>query len=94
MNCCFIIILLLLCKNGNSSCGNSCIEPRRRTADSCRPVCDNSCQESGNGCTRTQTVITRTECDANSCANNASDGFGVNRYSMYGVDDNDCGCRN
>ena len=88
MNCCFIIILLLLLGHGNSSCGSNCIEPRRRAKNTRDTGCDHDC-------TRTQTVITRTECDMNSCpVNMTSDTFVNNRYSMYNTDNNDCGCRN
>ena len=90
MNCCFIIILLLLLGNGNSSCGSNCIEPRRRAKNTRDTGCDHDC-------TRTQTVITRTECDTDSCScnmNMATDNYGSNRYSMYNMKDDDCGCRN
>lgn len=99
MNCCWIIILLLLL--GNSDCGscqnrrcdddcdNSCRDSRR---DMRRDECDNDCDKN---CTRTQTVITRTECDTNSRTTNmTSDSFGSNRYSMYNMENDDCGCRN
>lgn len=95
MNCCVIIILLLLCGKGNTSCGCSCIEPRRNCRNVCRDVCDKGCDDMVSNCTRTQTVITRTECDTNSCQSNmASDSFGNSRYSMYNMDKDDCGCRN
>lgn len=95
MNCCSIIILLLLLGNGNNSCGSSCIEPRKRTENVRRNVCDRDCDDSVSNCTRTQTVITRTECDTNSCQSNmTSDSFGNSRYSMYNMDKDDCGCRN
>ena len=95
MNCCCLIILLLLLGNGNSACGNSCVQPRRRSSNVYRAVCDDNCSDSVSNCTRTQTVITRTECDSNSCAGNmASDNYGSNRYSMYNMNDDDCDCRN
>ena len=93
MNCCCLIILLLLLGNCNSSCGSSCIEPRRRSGKSCRNICDNDCDKSASNCKRTQTVIRRTECDTNSCGSNmTSDSYGNNRYSMYNMDNDDCGC--
>lgn len=99
MNCCFIIILLLLLGNcncgsgwnniGSNSCSNDCRDSRR---DSRRDERDSDCD---NNCTRTQTVITRTECDTNSRTSNmASDSYANNRYSMYNMDNDDCGCRN
>lgn len=101
MNCCFIIILLLLCgKCGNSnssSCGDGCIQPRRRSSNVCRTDCDDKCGDAVSNCTRTQTVITRTECDTDSCScnmNMSSDNYGTNRYSMYNMKDDDCSCRN
>ena len=101
MNCCFIIILLLLCgkcgNGNNSSCGNSCIQPRRRSSNVGRSECNDNSSDSGLNCTRTQTVITRTECDTDSCScnmNMATDNYGSNRYSMYNMKDDDCGCRN
>ena len=96
MNCCFIIILLLLCGKGQASCdkssnccGSSCIQPRR----SASKVCDD------NDCQRTQTVITKTEREKDSCPCNmnmamATENFGPSRYSMYNMKDEDCGCRN
>ena len=101
MNCCIIIILLLLCGKGNASCvnscGNNCIQPRRRSSDVYRTDCDDKCGDSVSNCTRTQTVVTRTECDLDSgtCnTNKATDNFGQSRYSMYNMKDDDCGCRN
>lgn len=95
MNCCCLIILLLLLGNGNSSCGNSCVQPRRCSTNVGRSVCDDDNSDSVGNCTRTQTVITRTECDTNSCAGNmSSDNYGSNRYSLYNMKDDDCGCRN
>lgn len=97
MNCCSIIILLLLLGNCNSSCGSSCIEPRRHAENVRRNSCDNDSDSSAGNCTRTQTVITRTECDTDSCScnmNMTSDNYGQSRYSMYNMKDDDCGCRN
>lgn len=94
MNCCIIIILLLLCGkcgSGNtSSCGDSCIQPRRRPSNGCGMGCDDDCGDSVSNCTRT-------EFDKDSCScnmNMATDNFGQNRYSMYNMKDDDCGCRN
>ena len=68
MNCCFIVLLLLVLGNCNSSCQSSCIEPRRNT---------------------------RTECDTNPCVNSIlSDNLRDNRFSKFGMDNDDCGCRN
>ena len=94
MNCCSIIILLLLLGNCNSSCKSNYIEPRRNARNECKNVCNNDCSDSVNDCTRTQTVITRTECDTNTCNNMAADTYVGNRYSMYNMDNDDCGCRN
>lgn len=95
MNCCFIIILLLLCGKGNTSCNNSCIQPRRNVVNDCRPDCDDFCEDAVSNCTRTQTVVTRTECDMDSCSRNmATDNYVSNHYSMYNMKDDDCGCRN
>ena len=101
MNCCVIIILLLLCGKGNTSCengcGNNCIQPRRRSLNMRGMDCDNNCGDSVSNCTKTQTVITRTECDMDSgtCnVNMTTDNYGQSRYSMYNMKDDDCGCRN
>lgn len=88
--CCFIILLLLLgsCGNGrNDGHQHHCSHHHNHS-------CDNDCVDTTSNCTRTQTVITRTECDSNSYQTNmASDSYGNNRYSMYHMDNDDCGCQ-
>lgn len=95
MNCCFIIILLLLFGNcgcnQNNDCSNGCNNFGRNSRN-------NDCVENTNNCTRTQTVITRTECECDSNSNSyqanmTSDSYANNRYSMYNMDNDDCGCR-
>ena len=73
MNCCIIIILLLLCGKGNTSCGNNCIQPRRSVVNDCKPDYN--------------------DVDSCPCSMNA-DSFGPNRFPVFNMKEEDCGCRN
>lgn len=90
MNCCFIIILLLLlgncnCGSGrNNGCNNSCNDDY---ANSRRNSCDDDCDNSRrNSCDD--------NCDNNYATNRSSDSYGNNRYSMYNMNNDDCDCHN
>ena len=73
MNCCIIIILLLLCGKGNTSCDNNCIQTRRNVVDDCKPDYH----------------------DTDSCpCNMNTDNFATNRFPMFNMKEEDCGCRN
>ncbi len=96
MNCCWLIILLVLCGNCGSnwnngwrnSCDNDCGNSRKNSCDddcgnSRRNSCDDDCGNSR-----------RNSYDSDCGKNMSSDSYANNRYSMYNMNNDDCDCHN